>query len=316
MKHFTAKSLRVETRLAETIICVLLLILAIYLTLNFNAKFNPDLRNSVKILDFVSDIDFGEALFQNSLLFFWLQKASVVFEINYLSILYIFYATIQCIFVFVLLKYFRPLTVLQIILFTFFTVVLNQARFALSVSIISYLVYLDNLKLKVNPLWKIILLIISFFFHVFAGVIYIIFLVTKKYPKTMSISMLLSLLVIPIILKSIEETRFLFYISEDAERGSFTFIFLILFLIVLIKNLTKSEKYFFVTMTIVVVLTYRLPSISSRIGELVTIFLFLIVSRNNSVSLITKIVILGLTLLFFVYRGTSWFIFDAIPGPV
>jgi hypothetical protein len=315
MRLINNSSLKIELKLWETFTCLLLLLLAAFLTIFFDSKFNPDLRNSIKILDYMADLNFQESIFENSVLFFILQRLSIFLNTTNADILNGFYVLGQTIFITVLLRYFKPIIVLEIILFTFFTVVLNQIRFALSISLVSYLVYLDNNDINQSNVKRILFLILILASHLFAGLIFIIFLLVKWKPKLFSVGIFSLIGLVPIVLSLMDETRFLFYLNEDADRGSFTFIFIILFVGLLFKYLTTAEKYYFSTMTIVVTLLYSLPSISSRIAEFNLILLFLLTNKYK-IDYLTKTIILILVISFFIYRSYSWFVLNAIPEPV
>jgi hypothetical protein len=294
---------------------IMLLAFAIVLTVGFNGTYNPDLNVTKYVLGQQGSTGFWEALGNNSFVFYLLNVIYNVLDLNDNNLLvFSFYVISQIMIVSLLLNSTNPFSVLLILLFVFFTIILNQIRFGLAIVIVTDLLVKQETGIKVSKGRALAFFIGTTLCHISVGVYYLCYVVIKTYARWLVVPAILLLAALPMIIGYVEESRYIFYFTEEAERGSYTFVFFLLFLVVLFEYLTLMQRVFFASMFFLTIITFDLPSLSSRICELSIVFLF-IISSHLRISTYSKLILLTFALLFFVYRSTLWFVMGHVPEP-
>jgi hypothetical protein len=305
---------RYDITVAQLLTIFLLWTIACSLTLSFHGFYNQDLGVSVFVIENLQGITFFEAFETNSIIFYLLKLIgdSFLFNKDYLSLMFWFYIVAQIYIITSLVRYSKAYNALVIILIVFFTIILNQMRFGIAISLMLSLISKDAFISKKDRYVHLAVCIVIILFHVFVGVFYVLYLVTRKRNYLVYVFGVVLLIGYSSLRLLLADSRFLFYLDEDASRGSFSFLLFFAIYAVSYISLDKFHRLFFLFLLLVSGASYSLPAISSRLSELSIVFLLIILSKFH-VSVIMKILLLTFASAFFLYRCYNWFVLGLVP---
>ena len=300
--------------LAESLAVLCLWVIALIITIVFKGYYNQDLGVSVFVIENLQGVGFAEALETNSIIFYLLKILgdSFIFHQDYLLLLFCFYICTQIFIIVSLVIYSKPYNALVIILIVFFTIILNQMRFGIAISLMLSLIDRDAFHNRNRLYIDVAICFIILLFHIFVGMFYILYLITRKYNSLIYFLAVLMLIGYSSLRYLLADSRYLFYLDEDAARGSFSFILFLAIYFVSFLSLDKFHRIFFLFLLLVSGATYSLPSISSRLSELSIVFLIVNLAKFN-VPITTKVLLLFFATSFFLYRAYNWFVLGLVP---
>lgn len=287
--------------------------LACTLTLVFKGYYNQDIGVSVFVVENLEGVGFVEALETNSIIFYLLRAIgdSFIFRGDYLLLMYCFYITAQMFIISSLAKYSNLYYAILIVLIIFFTVILNQMRFGIAISVM--LLSLNRtIKQPRDIAIQIGLGTIILLFHIFVGLFYILYLICRKYNYLIYILGAIAVIGYSSLNFLLADSRYIFYLEEDVLRGSFSFLLFLGIYAISFINLDYFHRLFFLFLVVIAAASYNLASVSSRLSELSIIFLLVVLSKKETNAL-TKLLLLGCSLSFFLYRAYNWFVLDMVP---
>lgn len=280
---------------------LLLMLLCCMLPWIFAEKYNPDLLMYFGAKESILKQGLLKSIINNRVLFYLF--FFVFGKINFVNIIFCFHNLIVISFFLIARKLLNPIFLLSFVLFLFFSVFCNQYRSLIPILIFIYII----LKNETNIFILLPLFIISFFSHNFTFVFCFIFYVYNT-CKIKYFFLLLFLIILSfIILKNIEK-RYFFYFSKDYL--SLMSLSTIIILGVLGRFISLKNKIFLTILFILSAFLAVFGSISSRLSELVILFIFLsvMISENDFPNWDKhKVQIVFLILFsfsFFIYRFT------------
>ncbi|SFG62138.1 hypothetical protein [Pedobacter insulae] len=299
-----------EIKVVEQLAVFLLWAIACTITLVFKGYYNQDLGVSVFVIQSLEGVKFLEALETNSVIF-WLLRIlgdSFVFNGDYLLLIYCFYIVVQSYIILCLVRYAGFYHTALVILIVFFTVILNQMRFGIAISLMLTTHFDENESpVKRGLMWVLIAL-----FHIFVGGFYLLYLATRKFNYLIYVFAVVALIGYSSLTILLEDSRYLYYLEEDAARGSFSFLLYLAIYGVAFINLDYFHRLFFGLLLIIAGASYSLASVSSRLSELSIIFLLVILAQKE-ISTLAKLLLLFLSAGFFFYRAYNWFVLGLVP---
>lgn len=227
----------------------------------------------------------------------------------------------------VLLKRIGPAPTLAILGFCFFTVLLNQFRLGMAIAVCTMALCtpLDRRYTR----WG--LLLVGAALHLFGGIWFGLLLVADHYASSRLVRRiaLATLLVVGVSLvvltwRGLRETRFYSYIVFDNQAPSFTFILSACGLSIAWRSLRVASRAVLVVSLIVAAITYYLPALSGRIGELAYISAIILAFRVPVQTTVAAkfsqrwqiTALLGVSLAFFCYRLIRWMFMGRMDIPV
>jgi len=301
---------------AATLSCLILILFAILSPWVSNNYLNPDLTVAADVVSNMDDFTWLDAFADNSLMLLLLQPIS-----NYLGadIAVRMFQNVCVMFLgYCVLKYLDPFLALSFILFFFFSLLLNQFRFALALSL-GFVVLGE--KQETRKVFLGLLLIGAVCAHFFGGIA-IAFIktlkVTQKHNSKLwkvafgATASVLSSLVIFVFVD--EGFRFSEYLSTAVpEYPSFTFVFSGVFVVLFWSRLSTLERAILAIGCVGSGLILNFPALSGRIAEFVVIIAFLLMCGRQA-RRIEQNLVLVVAFAFFAYRFSKWVLLDQIPG--
>ncbi len=296
-----------------------LILFAVCIPWYTNGNLNPDLLVLIQYLKTMpEEMTLADSLKENVFLVYCAGRF-----FNFVDPRYVIFALHNvCIIILavVLIKNYKPAKVLIVLLFCYFTIILNQFRFAFAISL--FLVVFESIK-EEKYLKSILFFLLAFISHLFAGVwfslIFLFYFLDGRSFKTKFLVFSITVLGIIFFLQTVEVgPRYLGYLLEVGSVSSKTYLFTFLYLLLFIRKVNNYIQPLLVSTAILVFVTSSLPSISGRLGELsiMTMILFQgnerIQLRDNNYQMLIG---LFLALLFFAYRFNNWIIKGTVDIP-
>ena len=292
-----------------------------------NGKYNQDLMVLVVYLNTIFENTTILDSFSDNVLIIYLAK-SIFSNVSSTTLIFIIHNFSVILLTLTLKKYLKPIYVCSIMLFCFFTIFCNQFRLAFSLSFA--LIAFMNINKNKNKM--IVLFIISFLLHFFAGFFIISFFLVETYYKSVNkVKLLILFLLLSTIsfiyFYVISNPRFLLYlIPDDSGYISTTFILIAIALTLLYKSIDQGKKLYVILILFLVIASSPLSNISSRMGELLFLTIpflssdavnnkFIITKSGQAISFLNKYLYFYLGLTFFLYRFTNWVILGKIISP-
>ncbi|GEM_PF-3470839 len=302
-----------EIKVVEWAILVVLWLTACALTIIFKGFYNQDLGVSVFVVESLEGVGFIEAIQTNSTIFYLLRMIgdSFVFNHDYTLLMYWFYIIAQTYIIFSLARYAGLYYTILIVFVVFFTVILNQMRFGIAISMMLMALH-NNEEGDKTVIQQITLGIVITLFHIFVGVFYFLYLITRKFNHLIYVFGFLAIVGFSSLSILFEDSRYLYYLEEDAARGSFSFLLFLVIYATAFFSLDRFHRLYFLFLLLIAAASYSLASISSRLSELSIIFLLVVLSKME-VPYWAKLLLLSFSISFFLYRAFNWFVMGQVP---
>lgn len=240
-----------------------------------NHVVSPDVLDFQSKLNRIYVTDFWSALKNNTLLLYVLKKVKIL-DLVSIAVIQVFSILLLSV---VLLKKIKPYYVALLFLIVFYNLLCNLFRQSIAISVF-LMVYLYDFRYNKS---KLIVYLLSLLTHFFSITIFsLLFLDTKfnvivKYKKFISIFVLLSVIFGILFL----DNRILMYLIPTKTFVSLKFLLCFCFLFVNRNFFENNMFQFFLFLSIACGLICFLPSLSTRISELVLIMMFVYLGKGD-----------------------------------
>jgi len=302
-----------EIKVVELTTLLLLWLTACMLTLVFKGFYNQDMGVSIHVVESLEGVGFLDALQTNSIVLYLLRIVgdTLLFQGNYTLLMYWFYLIAQTYIVYSFAKHAGLYYAIVILLIVFFTVILNQMRFGLAISVM--LISFEKNSDTESFNWSILILgLLMILLHIFVGIFYFLYITVRKFQSLIYIIGIAIVLGYSSLVFFLEDSRYIFYLEEDAERGSFSSLLFLVIYGIGFSSLDRFHRIFFMFLLVMAGFSYNLASVSSRLSELSIIFLLVVLSKKET-TIWTKLLLLGCGISFFSYRAFNWFVMGQVP---
>ncbi len=304
----------------------LLVITAILEPWLFLDLYNPDLLVLARYIALDMPSSAIDSLFDNTFyvylaanFLYWLPPVLLVCLLQNIAVIFLSFA---------LQKNFNPFSVAVLILFTYFTVFLNQFRLGMALAVCIF-----AFQIPTSQPWKRVLLIISSsFFHIFIS-IWFVFLNIVVYMhincrRTITYIGLPLIFFLGALISEWDQLVNLRYIDYLRIEGvpSQSFLLPMVTSVFFWRGLPKYYKLSIAFLIFISMLTMHIPSVSGRVAEL-TCYTIVILSSTKSYSKNPaksmgekvrkdRVLLLLFAFVFFFYRLIRWVWLDNVVIPI